>query len=227
MRDPISDVFHFLTFRPLWYGVGPITTPWGPVPILLFWVLTICAILIAARNWKAHPEQRDARTVYVAAARFLLGVMWLQATLWKLPPTFTGNPDGSGGLRKWIGLTAEGAAFGFHRAFARDVILPNFHFFAFQVWAGETAVAVMLMLGIFTRLGSLIAVLLSLNLWLGLYNVPHEWGWTYAFMALLMGFLIATRAGRALGADALVGPQLTQRLLPQNPRLAQLVEWVT
>lgn len=125
MRDPISDVFHFLTFRPL-YAHGPATTPWGPIPIVFFWVLTIGAVLIAARSWKAQPEQRNARTIYFALARFLLGVLWLQQTLWKLPPTFTDNPDGSGGLRQWMGLMANGAAFGFHRALVRDLFLPTF-----------------------------------------------------------------------------------------------------
>src|SRR5713101_2647527 len=215
MRDPISDVFHFLTFRPL-YANGPAATPWGAIPIVFFWVLMIGAILIAARNWKADPEQRNARTIYFAFSRFLLGVLWLQQTLWKLPPTFTDNPDGSGGLRQWMGLMAEHAAFGFQRTLVRNLILPNFHFFAYQVWAGETAIAVMLILGLFTRLGSLFGLLMSLNLWLGLYNVPNEWSWSYAFLALLMAFLIAVRAGRALGADALIGPLLAKRL----PRVA-------
>ncbi len=226
MRDPISDVFHFLTFRPL-YANGPVTSPWGAIPIVFFWLLTIGAILIAARSWKAEPGQRSARTIYFAFARFLLGVLWLQQTFWKLPPTFTDQPDGSGGLRYWVGSMADGAAFGFHRTLVRDVILPHFHFFAYQVWAVETAIAVMLMLGLFTRLGALLGLLMSLNLWLGLYNVPGEWSWSYAFMVLLMGFLIATRAGRSLGADALIGPTLATRLERQSPRLARLVDWAT
>jgi uncharacterized membrane protein YphA (DoxX/SURF4 family) len=226
MRDPISDVIHFLTFRPL-YANGPVATLWGPFPIVLFWLVAIGAIWIAARNWKAHPEQRNARTLYFAFARFLLGVMWLQQTFWKLPPTFTDRPDGSGGLRQWMEFMTRGAAFGFHRALVRDVILPNFQFFAYQVWAAETAIAVMLMLGLFARLGSLLGLLQSLNLWLGLYNAPNEWAWTYAFLVLLMGFLIAVRAGRALGADALIGPPLAKRLAQQNPRLVRLVEWAS
>ncbi|MGH9883774.1 MAG: hypothetical protein ACRD6N_20310, partial [Pyrinomonadaceae bacterium] len=31
--------------------------------------------------------------------------------LWKMPPTFTDNPDGSGGLRYWMGEMAMYAAF--------------------------------------------------------------------------------------------------------------------
>jgi len=226
MRDPISDVIHFLTFRPL-YNKGPVATPWGPFPLFFFWVLLIAAVWIAARVWKTQPAQRNPRSIYFACTRFLLGVMWLQQTFWKLPPTFTDNPDGSGGLRQWIGIMANGAAFGVHRALVRDLILPNFHFFAYQVWAGETAVAAMLMLGLFTRLGGLLGLAMSLNLWLGLYNVPNEWSWSYFFMVLLMGFVIAVRAGRALGADALIGEPLANRLAQRIPRLATLVEWST
>lgn len=223
MRDPISDTFHFLTARPLWFNDAPSPSRWGVFPTLLFWALAIGAAVIAARVWKRFPEQRNAKTGYLGFARFLLGAMWFQATLWKLPPTFTGNPDGTGGLRKWTGLMADGAAFGFHRALTREVILPNFELFAYQVWAGETLIAILLMLGLFTRVGALLGLLMALNLWLGLYNVPHEWGWTYAFLALLMGFLIATRAGRALGADAL----LAGRSPPKNARLRKLLDWAT
>lgn len=218
MRNPISDVLHFVT--------SP-AVRWGPVPVLLFWLLTIGAIWIAGRNWKTQSDQRNGRAIYFGFARYLLGVMWLQQSFWKLPPTFTDNPDGSGGLRQWTESLAQGAAFGFHRALVRDLVLPNFYFFAYQVWAAETAVAAMLMLGVFTRLGGLLGLLMSLNLWLGLYNVPNEWSWSYFFMVLLMGFLIAVRAGRALGGDALIGPTLAARLAQQNPRLARLVEWAT
>jgi len=83
------------------------------------------------------------------------------------------------------------------------------------------------MLGLFTRLGGLLGLAMSLNLWLGLYNVPNEWSWSYFFMVLLMGFVIAVRAGRALGADALIGEPLANRLAQRIPRLATLVEWST
>src|SRR5919198_4901182 len=137
MRDPISDLFYFLTFRPLWYRDGPIPTPWGALPIALFWLLSAGALVIAVRAWGSDPAQRTPRNVYIAGTRFLLGAMWFQNTLWKLPPTFSGNPDGSGGLRKWTAMIADHAAYGFHRAIFRDLVLPHFEFFAYQVWAIE------------------------------------------------------------------------------------------
>jgi uncharacterized membrane protein YphA (DoxX/SURF4 family) len=223
MRDPISDLFYFLTFRPLWYGGGPAPTQWGPFPIVVFWLLLAGAVAIAVPAWRRDRSQRTPRSLYIAGTRFLLGAMWFQNTLWKLPPTFTGNPDGSGGLPKWTAMIADHAAFGFHRALVRDVVLPNFEFFAYQVWAIETAIAVSLMLGFFTRLGGVLGVLMSLNLWLGLYNAPNEWGWTYFFMALLNGMTVALRAGRVLGADALLAPKLQSK----SVRLRRLTELAT
>ncbi len=104
---------------------------------------------------------------------------------------------------------AKYASFGFHRALVADVMLPNFGFFAYQVWAAETFIAVSLMLGLLTRLGGWLGALMALNLWLGLYNAPHEWPWAYFFLILLMGFFAALRAGRALGLDAVLAPRAT------------------
>ena len=36
--------------------------------------------------------------------------MWWQQSLWKLPPTYTDNPDGSGGLRYWMDEMAKWAS---------------------------------------------------------------------------------------------------------------------
>ena len=49
----------------------------------------------------------------------------------------------------------------------------------------EQAVAVSLILGLFTRLGAVLGALMAINLWLGLYNAPGEWPWTYMFLVVL------------------------------------------
>jgi hypothetical protein len=36
--------------------------------------------------------------------------------LWKLPPTYTDNPDGSGGLRYWMGEMVKWASTGLQRS---------------------------------------------------------------------------------------------------------------
>jgi uncharacterized membrane protein YphA (DoxX/SURF4 family) len=148
--------------------------------------------------------------------------MWYEQTLWKMPPTFTDNPDGSGGLHYWMSEMVQYAAFKPHGAIVNDLILPHFKIFAFQVWAGETFIAVSLMLGLFTRLGGLLGTLMAINLWLGLYNRPNEWPWTYFFLILLNGFFLFLRAGRALGVDALIASKTTSR-----GKGSRVISWIT
>jgi hypothetical protein len=55
----------------------------------------IASIVIAVRNWQADPAQRNARTLGIAFTRVLIGCMWFQGSLWKLPL------PASEGLRYW------------------------------------------------------------------------------------------------------------------------------
>lgn len=192
MRNPFSEAFQFLFS----------TTVNGRWPIYFFILLAVASIVIALFNLKRDPTQRTASFVYFWIARFFIGALWFQQSLWKMPPTFTDKPDGSGGLRYWMTEMSQYAALGVQRSFVTNTVLPHFKFFGYQVWAVETFIAISLLLGVFTRLGGLLGALMAFNLWLGLYNAPHEWPWTYFFLVLLMCFFIFTRAGRALGLDA-------------------------
>lgn len=195
MRNPLSDAYEFLFS----------STVLGRAPIYFFILLLLASLVIAAYNLARDASQRTAANVYLWFARCAIGGLWFEQTLWKLPPTFTDNPDRvSGGLRFWMTQMGQYAAFDVQRAFVNDIVLPHFKVFAYQVWAIENLIAVSLLLGLFTRLGGLLGALMALNLWLGLYNAPNEWPWTYFFLLLLMGFFIVTRAGRALGLDALI-----------------------
>ena len=82
--------------------------------------------------------------IFMWLARIFIGGMWYQQMLWKLPPTFTDKPDGSGGLRYWMEEMGKYAAFKPHASLVNDLMLPNFKLFAFQVWAAETFIAVSL-----------------------------------------------------------------------------------
>jgi hypothetical protein len=62
---------------------------------------------------------------------------------------------------------------------------------------------------------------MAVNLWLGLYNRPNEWPWTYVFLILLNGFFLFLRAGRALGIDTLIASNATSQGI--GKRLISLV----
>ncbi|MDE0197928.1 MAG: hypothetical protein OXK78_07025, partial [Caldilineaceae bacterium] len=57
--------------------------------------------------------------------------------------------------------------------------------------------------GAFTRLGALLGLGLSLNLGIGLLEVPGEWPWSYAMLAMWHGLFLVTGAGRVWGLDGL------------------------
>jgi hypothetical protein len=44
---------------------------------------------------------------------------------------------------------------------------------------------------------------MAINLWLGLYNAPGEWPWSYMFLVVLQLIFLINPPGRSLGVDAL------------------------
>ena len=183
--NPISDAFEFLTQ--------------GEWTSYVFLLLTIASIVIATINLRRDSTQRSVLHLWNWLARFFIGALWWQQSLWKLPPTYTDNPDGSGGLRYWMDEMTKWATTGLQRHFVKDVVLPHFYFFAPQVYFSEVLIAVTLILGLFSRLGALVGTLMAINLWLGLYRSPAEWPWTYFFLIVVQIMLLVQRPGRSLG----------------------------
>ena len=181
--NPLHDVLAFLS-APNW------ATP-------VFWLLTAASILLAVAAWHRDETQRRLRHLGIWLIRFVVGAMWWQQSLWKIPPNFDG-------LRYWMQQMAEHASIPLQGQLVADVVLPNIQIFGPLVYATEVFIGVSLILGIVTRLGALLGLLMALNLWLGLYSAPNEWPWTYAFIVILqLGFLIDP-PGSSLGADALL-----------------------
>jgi uncharacterized membrane protein YphA (DoxX/SURF4 family) len=129
-----------------------------------------------------------------------MGTLWLYALRWKLPPDF--DPGSQRGLREWLELEVEHAAFGVYGDIVDSVVLTNFEAFAWLVFLAELAVGLSLLTGTWTRLGALLGLAMSANLLVGLLDVPGEWPWSYAMMALLHGTILVTAAGRVWGVDA-------------------------
>ena len=188
--NPFSDALEFL-FHGGWTTV-------------VFWFLLIGSVGLALVNLRRDEKQRSAAHVWNWLARFFIGALWWQQSLWKLPPTYTDQPDGSGGLRYWMGEMAKYASTGLQQHFVKDVVLPHFYFFAPQVYLSEVLVAVTLILGFFSRLGALVGTVMALNLWLGLYRSPSEWPWTYFFLVLIQIMFLFYPPGRSLGLDAIL-----------------------
>jgi uncharacterized membrane protein YphA (DoxX/SURF4 family) len=217
-RNPFSDTFDFLMSE--YYGR---LLNW---PIRLLWLLLLASIAIAVYNYYKDPAQRTLQNVWSWAARFFIGAMWWQQTLWKLPPTYTDNPSGvEGGLHYWVGEMVNNAAFGWQSGFVKALIQPNFYFFAAQVYAVEVFIAVSLLLGAFSRLGGLLGAAMALNLWLGLYRASYEWAWAYFFLVLLQATFAVFKSGRSLGLDAIL--ERKRQSQPSRTTVRRVLAWLT
>jgi hypothetical protein len=191
--NPFTDVWHFLTATTNDY------LKQGNLRFLilaLFWVLLLASVAIAVRNWWEDPTQRTGRHLGIWVARVLIGCLWFQGMLWKLPLPV------SDGLQYWTEQESTSAAFEFHRNFMKDVVLTHMTFFGPIVFLAELVFAGSLMLGLAVRFVGVLGLVYTLQLWLGLYDNPSEWPWTYMCLALLMFLFVVEPAGRSLGLDA-------------------------
>jgi hypothetical protein len=163
--NPFYDAWLFLIGRTGDHensGVGPLLT-------VLFLVLLAASIWIARKNWQQDPSQRTPRHLtiwFMRFMRFMIGAMWFQGSLWKLPLPV------SGGFQGWTQALGENAAFEFHRWIAKTIFLPLLPIINPLVYLTELSLAVAFILGFLVRPLSVIGMLFVVQLWLGLYLHP-------------------------------------------------------
>lgn len=151
----------------------------------------------------------------IAISRFLIGIMWLLSLRWKLPPDFA--PTAGKGLMDWLELEVQYPAFGFYGAFVQSVVIANFTAFAWLVFLAELVTGFSLLTGTLTRLGAALGLLMSINLGIGLLEVPGEWPWSYAMLVMWHGVFLVAGPGRLWGVDAWL-----RRRLPEGAWLRKL-----
>lgn len=190
--NPLSDVVQFLQ-------QGSWTTA-------VYWLLILGSIGIAVYAFATIPSQRSLRNIGDWIFRFLIGSLWWQQTLWKLPPYYTDHPDQptTTGLYYWMTQLGKSASIPLQGDLVNNIVLPHFYLFAPVVYSLEVLTAVSLILGIFVRFWGVIGALQILNLWLGLYNAEGEWPWTYFFLLVLQLIFALHQYGRSLGLDAVI-----------------------
>ena len=199
-HDPLSDLAHFL-----------VQSGW-PTP--LYWLLLVGSAGIAIHVFRRDSDQRSMEHFGRWAFRLLIGSMWWQQTLWKLPPDYPG-------LTYWMTELGKSAFLNLQADFVNNIVLPNFRLFAPAVYGLEALTAVSLMLGIGVRFWGVIGALQIVNLWLGLYNAQGEWPWTYVFLIVLQLIFALDRYGRSLGIDALIAARAAQT--PARSAIGRLI----
>jgi uncharacterized membrane protein YphA (DoxX/SURF4 family) len=209
--NPFHDAWLFLT------GAADYPDEIGSLKyilVALYWAVLIGSCVIAAINWRDDPGQRNSAHVVTWICRLLIGSMWFQGSLWKLPLPV------SGGFEYWTQQLEKYAAFAPHRWLVTHVFLPNLAVINPLVFLAEISFAISLILGVGVRFFSLLAVLFAVHLWLGLYLHPGEWPWEYVFIVVIHLLFVAYAAGRSLGADALLRRQSHSGIVALLVRLA-------
>ena len=106
-----------------------------------------------------------------------------------------------------------------------NVIKPNLAVTGYLIWGAELLITLSLFFGLFTRLGGLVAIGISLQLYIGLANIPqpYEWEWSYGQMVLLSLLMVGLAPGRVWGIDG----WLRRRFAERSGPLAVLVMALT
>ncbi len=112
--------------------------------------------------------------------------------------------------------------------FLDNVAIPNIRWFGYMVWGMEAFIFISLFFGIFSRLGALVALAQSAQLWIGLAGItnPAEWEWSYNLMPVLSLLLLALAPGRVFGIDAWLRPRLLAAA-EKGSRVAWALVWLT
>ena len=160
----------------------------------------------------------------LALARILYGYLWWQQSGWKVPSDDFGRKSG-GGLWYWVHQEIQYPTVAAYKNFLVNVLIPHWTFFGWMTLITETFIATTLILGLATRLGSLVAIGMAANITIGILNVPHEWGWTYTMLIVFPVLFLLMDAGRSFGVDAFLAPRL-ERGAADGSRLAWLIRWL-
>ena len=150
-------------------------------------------------------------------SRLVYGYLWYTQLLWKLPPTFGCPPnfavtenirERTTGLCDWVGVMTIYSKWPLQASLVKSLVVPNLAWMGWLIWLMEAFVAVSLILGLFTRLGGLAALIQAVNLYIGVTAAPFEWYWTYGMLATLGLVFLAVPTGRVFGLDAWLRPRL-------------------
>ena len=88
-QNPLGDALTFLVATDkLWFTVA-------------FWLLLLGSAAIATLAWRADPAQRSVQHIGYGLLRVIIGIMWWQQSLWKIPPHY------DWGLIHWMEVMVE------------------------------------------------------------------------------------------------------------------------
>jgi uncharacterized membrane protein YphA (DoxX/SURF4 family) len=153
----------------------------------------------------------------IAVLRIFFGVVFLSNGLAKFVPGIAHLPGGyflidSEGARSIIQHNASHHPVGLYHDLVFNLLVPNWALFGPLVGLAEVSAGLLLVLGLASWLGALLAALLSLHIQFSDANGP--WLFEYAVEWVPLLCLVFMRSGRVWGLDA--------RLAASRPRWKRL-----
>ena len=195
--NPLNETWAFLTGTSSFHQEAGFQ---GIFMVPLFYILLAAGIWIARKNWIEDPSQRTAEHLATWFMRVMIGVMWFEGSVWKLPLPL------SEGFPYWVDQMKTHAAFDLHRWVVVNIYQtqPILTIMNIKVFFIEVAMAASFILGFGVRLFAVIGMAFAFHLYLGLYRHPAEWPWLFFFLIFVQGFFVMHAAGRSLGLDAIL-----------------------
>ncbi len=175
--------------------------------------------------------------VVITLFRVWAGYLWLSGLGWKAPWLKAGfgcdayrfsPPAGQplSGLCDWMQKEVQYPTIGLYGDFVKNIVIPNFDFFAWFTIFTESFIAISLIFGILTRLGGLIGALWGLSLLIGLLSVPGEGLFTYLPFIIPPAIFAVIGARNQFSIDALLAKNYQKWASKNNP-LAKLLNLAT
>jgi membrane-bound ClpP family serine protease len=190
----------------------------------------LVAQVILPRGGQAHASPGRSTDTVLGLIRVLIATLWFTQLLWKLPWNNYGCESfpqvaGASGLCHWIAREIAEPRWPLYQTFLKEFVVPNLNWLAIFIFAGEAVICFSFMLGLFTRLGAISALLMGTNLFIGLTGIPVEWDWTY-LMLIATGAMFIPVGGRYVGLDAILNRRL-RKWADSGSRLARVLAWMT
>jgi len=147
------------------------------------------------------PESIEVRTsnAAIGGVRILAGLLWLANLEWKRPSDF--GRDQKNGLYKYVDGAVAHQVFGPWSWIVKHIVLKQYTLFGWTTLLLESALAALLLLGLWTKWVALLGVVNSIAIALSVLYYPNEWPWSYFLMIGLHVLLFATAAGQHIGLD--------------------------
>ncbi len=153
---------------------------------------------IRANEVAAWLEEHAIRYSLVAL-RILMGLLWFQNTAWKHPPFNTSYSFG-----KYVKFAVDYPVFSPFSWFVETTVIPNLTLFGYMIMVVEGALAISMLLGLYTRTFALVGIFQSLFILFSVVRGPGEYGWAYWMILLIHVAIFASAGGGRFSVDHVV-----------------------